>query len=160
VQSINQKNTSSTSEFPESLILEPGDQVEGRFHHCERGATRDGQSRVIVVLEVDDVQRSLWLHETALRKKFARVRPQTGELVRIVKGAEKRKSENSRYYWPFEVKCPERPSEVIGWNDPLFAESDKGEIDLDIPIASAAGPAPPVLLEQKEEDDDDGPVPF
>jgi hypothetical protein len=135
------------SKYPETLILEPGDQIEGRFDHLERGTTRDGEPRAIAVLEVDGVPRSLWLHETALRGKFAELRPRRGERVLISKGSEKVKSPVSGYsYWPFQVTCPERPPETLDWDDPLLDAPDDVEPEPDTPagpIADRFGDDPP-----------------
>jgi hypothetical protein len=122
----------STSAFPATLILEAGDYIQGRYVRLERGTTREGVERPIVVLvithvfagehDVDEAERSLWLHETALRSQFHKCAPEEGETVRITKGAEQAVSESTgRRYWPFSVTAPDRPVESVGWDDAMFA---------------------------------------
>jgi hypothetical protein len=126
--------TTVQQDYPQTLILEPGTAVEARFIRLERGHTRDGEARAIAVLALDGAERSLWLHERALRDKVRELKPETGELLRIEKGAEKRLSESSGYrYWPFKVEAPDRPAETIGWDDACFAD--------DVPESSTDRPA-------------------
>lgn len=85
-------------DYPETLILEAGDGVRGAFRYLTTGTTKKGEQRAIAVLEVDDKLRSLWLHETALRRQFAQVQPKRDERVIIRKAADKKKSENGSFY--------------------------------------------------------------
>jgi hypothetical protein len=122
------------SNYPEALVLQPGDSVDGTFVRLERGTTRSGEPRAIAVLKVDGVERSLWLHETALRAKFRDLQPESGERITIAKGAEKKQSENGeRSYWPFVVEASDREPEQIGWDDHTLA-GDAPEDDDGVPF--------------------------
>lgn len=68
-------------DYPETVILEAGDDVRDAFRYLTTGTTKKGEQRAIAVLEVDDKLRSLWLHETALRRQFAQVQPKRDERV-------------------------------------------------------------------------------
>ena len=87
-------------EYPETLIIEPGDNIDGTYRRLESGRTKDGEDRAIVILEIDGVERSLWLHEKALRGQFRELKPEPGELIHIRKGAEKKKGASGYSYWP------------------------------------------------------------
>jgi hypothetical protein len=115
-------SASVTPEFPENIILEPGGDVEGRFLRLESGPTRHGE-RPIAILDVDGVERSLWLLEKPLRGQFREKQPKPGELIRIVKGTTKKRSAGGFEYWPCRVHTPER-DESISWDSPLLADDD------------------------------------
>jgi hypothetical protein len=113
------------NDYAEVLILEPGDGVDAVFERLERGKTRSGEPRAIAILKVDGVERSLWLHEAALRGKFRDLEPEPGERITVAKGAEKRQSaDGERSYWPFDVEAPDREPEQIGWDDHTLAADD------------------------------------
>jgi hypothetical protein len=114
-----------TANYAETLILEPGDDIAGKYQRLERGHTRDGDARAIAVIEVGGTERSLWLHETALRGQFRELKPEPDELVRIQKGSEKKKSGNGFNYWPFRVTAPDRPVETVSWDSPLLGDDDE-----------------------------------
>jgi hypothetical protein len=116
-------------EYAESIILGPGQTVEGRFRRLEHGRKKDGSRQLIAVLEIDGDERALWLHEKALRGRFAEVRPEPGELVRVSKAREKKLGGNGFNYWPIKVTAPEREPETVDWNDPLFASDDEDDDD-------------------------------
>jgi hypothetical protein len=60
-----------SAEFPESWIWEDdGPLVSGRFVRFDRGRTKDYGDKVIVVLDVDGEQRSVWLMTTVLHGKL------------------------------------------------------------------------------------------
>jgi len=147
------------TQYPETLIIEPGESVEARFIRVERGHTRDGEQRAIAVLALDGAERSLWLHERALRNKVRELKPETGELLRIAKGGEKRLSEaTGYYYWPFKVAAPDRPAETIGWDDACFATGeDEPEVPAsDVPADTAGLPVDADVSKEGESDD----IPF
>jgi hypothetical protein len=153
---------SVTADFPENIILEPGQTIDGAFQRVEKGRTKDGDARAIAVVEIDGQERSLWLHETALRSKFAQLRPEPGERVRVTKGAAKKRSESSGYsYWPFQVTAPEREPETVDWDDPLLAGKDDGGDQVDADAlevrADTAGLSEP---ERSTGEPDDGDIPF
>ena len=125
--------------YPEVLILEPGDEVEGRFLRLERGHTRDGDERAIAILEVDGAERAIWLHEKALRGQFRQLRPEVGETVNIEKGREKRESGSGFRYWPFRVTAPERPAAGLDWSEDLLG-ADDGRADSATPQTPATPP--------------------
>jgi hypothetical protein len=120
---------SHESEYPATWIFsEHGDTVAGSFVRFERGQTRDFGARVICVLEIEGVERSLWLNETVLFGKFQdeiRERPERtltpGERV-VVQRLGKTQSEHSKgAYWDFAVRFPDRPepsvSELFGLDE-------------------------------------------
>lgn len=148
--------SSVSTTYAETLILDPGDDITGRYLRLEQGHTKDGESRAIAILEVDDVERSLWLHETALRGQFRELKPEPGELVRIVKGAEKRKSGSGFNYWPFRVVAPERPVETVGWDSPLLGDDEaSGDVTPDAPMDVAGLPEPTIADRAAERFGDD-----
>ena len=134
------ESTSST-ERPQSLILEAGEKYEGIFKALSRGHTREGDPVAIAQVEIDGVPRSIWLLQAALISQFKKCAPKVGERIVVSKAAEKRKSEASgRWYWPFEVTAPDRPEETLTWDDPLLdgdaepnpvAKQSTGSSDLD-----------------------------
>ena len=70
---------------------------------------------MIMVLNVDGVQRAVWLSQLALHSRVrdeVNRRPtkklEVGERV-VVKRLEKKMGENGREYWPFQVLFPDRP---------------------------------------------------
>lgn len=116
---------SSITQYPETLILEAGESVEGRFKRLERGHTKKGEARPIAILEVESKDRCLWLNETALRRKVQELRPEPGELLSITKGAEKIESATTgNAYWPFVVKVAGRTAETLSWDDPLLGGAE------------------------------------
>jgi hypothetical protein len=135
--------------FPQAWIFgEDGDLVTGGFVRFDEGPTRDYGTKVILVLEVDGVERSVWLSVTAL---FSRVR---GELNRrtsktldlgervVIQRHEKKQSKNDREYWPFTIAFPDRPqkstSDLFELDEGLVRneETAKGDVgpDGDIPF--------------------------
>lgn len=102
--------------YPETWkFAEHGDLVAGTFVRFDEGPTRDYGLKVILVLDVDGVERSVWLSQTALfnkvkdelnRRTSNTLEP--GERV-IVQRHGKTTSENGRSYWPFAVSFPDRP---------------------------------------------------
>src|SRR4029453_4407331 len=94
---------------------EHGDLVAGTFVRFDEGPTRDYGLRVILVLDVDGAERSIWLSQTALFNKVkdelnrrATKTLDPGERV-VIQRHEKTTSENGRSYWPFVVSSPARP---------------------------------------------------
>lgn len=147
----------SDQDYPESIVLEPGLTVQGRWLRGTKGHTRDGDPRVIAVLEIDGVERGLWLHETALKAKIRDLRPEPGELLRVSKGAAKKTSEVSgREYWPIKVSCPERPPAELDWDDPCLFGDAAPEKGPEKAPASEGHPVPSTV-EPKEDTDD---IPF
>lgn len=109
-------NTADELEFPQSWIFdEDGDQVAGTYVRFDRGQTKEFGSKVIVVLNVDGAERSIWLTQTAVYSKFRQELEnrssqtlEPGERVFIRRG-EKVKGKNDREYWAFVVAFPDRP---------------------------------------------------
>jgi hypothetical protein len=110
------QNDEAATAYPETWRFnEHGDLVAGTFVRFDEGPTRDYGMRVILVLDVDGAERSVWLSQTALFNKvkdeLSRRTSKTlepGERV-VVQRHEKTKSENGRSYWPFVVSFPDRP---------------------------------------------------
>jgi hypothetical protein len=112
--------------YPQLFTLDPGGDVTARFQRFESGHCRDQNTgklveRAIAILSIDGIERSLWLHETALRGQFKELWPEPGETVRIRKAAAKKLGGAGRYYWPIRVTAPDRPAETIDRSSPLFA---------------------------------------
>jgi hypothetical protein len=94
-----------------------------------------------------------------LRSKFAELRPEPGERVRVAKGASKKKSQNGFNYWPFAVAAPDRGPETLDWDDPLLAgEADEtaDPYEPDVP-ADTAGLGEPERSTGEPANDD---IPF
>jgi hypothetical protein len=142
-------NADTVSQYPATLILSAGEHVQGTFLRLEKGRTRDGAERAIAVLEVDGAQRSLWLHERALRAQMRQLAPVAGELIRIEKGAEKKLGANGYSYWPFSASAPQRPAENLDWSDALLGDDDGA-------VSTGVAPQPPVTGRDEQDDD----VPF
>jgi hypothetical protein len=114
-QTVTEQQAGETA-YPETWKFgDHGDLVAGTFVRFDEGPTRDYGMRVILVLDVDGRERSIWLSQTAL---FNKVRDELnrraskaldpGERV-VVQRHEKTTSENGREYWPFVVSFPDRP---------------------------------------------------
>lgn len=139
----------SDRDYHESIILEPGITIEGRWLRGEKGHTRDSEPRGIAILEIDGVERSLWLHETALIAKLRDLRPEPGELLRVSKGSEKKTSETTgRQYWPIKATCPERPVAEFDWDDPIFSDAVPEKTPEKTPASDV-----PSTFESKEDTD-------
>jgi hypothetical protein len=117
--------------YPETWkFAEHGDLVAGTFVRFDEGPTRDYGLRVILVLDVDGAERSIWLSQTALFNKVkdelnrrATKTLDPGERV-VIQRHEKTTSENGRSYWPFVVSFPDRPEKST---TELF-DLDKGPV--------------------------------
>lgn len=118
------------TDYPENLIVGPGETADGHFKRLERGHDKDGKEHPIAVLEIDGEERSLWLLQTALRSQFKRVKPEPGELIRVSMATEKKLGGNGFNYWPFKVTALERPPETVDWNDPLFGDDSEPFADV------------------------------
>jgi hypothetical protein len=124
-----QQQEEYTDDFPDNWIFdEHGDQVAGKFVRFERGQTKSYGAKPICVLEVDGIERSLWLNTTVLAGKFRdelRDRPtrelEPGERI-IVKRLEKKTAADGKVeYWNFRVLFPDAPqpstSDLFGLDD-------------------------------------------
>jgi len=153
-------STSVTPEYPENIILEPGADVEGGFLRLESGPTKHGE-RPIAILDVNGVERSLWLLDYAMRNQFREKQPKPGELIRIVKGTAKKRSDNGFDYWPCRVHTPERDTS-IGWDSPLLNDGSDGDTPeppaSDVPNDFPSYGQPPKA--KNEDGDDADPIPF
>jgi hypothetical protein len=106
----------STS-YPETWLWdEHGDVCAGRFVRFDKAATRDYGKKLIMILEVDGLERSIWLLQTAL---YERIRDElserpdhklsSGERVAIHRLAETTTQDGKRSYRPFRIYFPDRP---------------------------------------------------
>jgi hypothetical protein len=93
-----------------------GDSVDGSFERIGRGFTATGE-RPFVVLTVDGVARTVWLHWEALRSQFAREvqrRPDktihAGERVKLWRLGS-RTSGAGREYFDFRSEFPDGPAQ-------------------------------------------------
>jgi hypothetical protein len=144
---------SDVRRLPRKSILEAGQTVEGPFKRLERGYTKDGDARAIAVIEIDGRERSVWLHEIALRGQLRDLRPEPNEVIRVTKGSEKKQSANGFAYWPFQVTAPDRPSEGVDWDSPLLGEGGESESRSDVPAETAG-------LGERSPDTPDDDIPF
>jgi hypothetical protein len=103
--------------FPEGWRWDlDGDVVSGKFVRWDKGATREYGKKLIMVLEVDGRERSVWLLQTAL---YERIRDELserpdrrlafGERVTVHRQAETTTQDGKRTYRPFRAYFPDRP---------------------------------------------------
>jgi hypothetical protein len=95
---------------------EHGDICSGTFVRFDKGATRDYGKKLIMILEVDGLARSVWLLQTAL---YERIRDElaerpdhrlaVGERVAIHRLAATTTQDGKRSYRPFRIYFPDRP---------------------------------------------------
>ena len=105
------------TDYPRSWIWDDdGDLCAGTFVRFDKGRTRDYGSKPIVVLNVEDEERSIWLLQTVLYEEFRREledRPThdliPGERV-VIRRLEEKTGEAGRRYRPFRVLFPDRPA--------------------------------------------------
>jgi hypothetical protein len=134
------------ADYPAAWVWdEDGEQLAGTFVGFTEGYTRNFGKKVIAVLEVEGVKRSVWLTTTVLYGKFRdelRSRPghklQPGERVNISRNGKAESEEAMGAYWKFSVGFPDRPEPST---EDLFDLGDE-----------------PAATEPKEADDDG--VPF
>jgi len=120
---------------------EDGSTVAGTFVKFDEGRTKEYGKKVICVLLVNGVERSIWLSQLALFSKFRdelETRPgnrlEVGERVVVQRGAEKVEGANKRKYWPFTVAFPDAPERSTsdlfgGFNDHVKYAEQEGNID-------------------------------
>jgi hypothetical protein len=117
--------------------------VKGAYVRMESGPTEFG-TRPILIVDVNGVQRSVWINAAALRSKLAeeldrrKARDLTpGEHIEIRRGAEMKTSVAGREYWPFYVNFPDAPrsdaASLLGVDD-----DDSDDDDEPLPPAAAA----------------------
>ena len=105
--------TEEETDYPENWRFdEDGVEVRGKFVKFDLGQTQDYGEVPIVVLNVDGVERSVWLFHTALRSKFQkevnRRDIQPGEQINIKQAGEK-KGKNKRPYMNYIVAFVDAP---------------------------------------------------
>jgi hypothetical protein len=117
-------DSSANGDYPRNWRFdEDGPEVAGRFAHFDEGITANGTCP-IVVLEVDDEKRSVWLFHTAARSRFADEvarresgNLKAGELISIRQG-ETKTGGNGRAYTSYVIRFPEAPKrspkEILG----------------------------------------------
>lgn len=125
-------DTSGDLAYPQAWIWkEHGLRVDGGFVRTDRASSEYGSSPIIV-LDVDGVERSVWLNVTALvskfrdelrRRKARRFEP--GERITIQRAAEKKTSAAGRDYWPFAVRFHDAPQ----MDDADVLEVDDGYVE-------------------------------
>jgi hypothetical protein len=113
---------------------EDGSAVAGTFVRLDEASTEYGQ-KAILVLDVDGVERSVWLFEAAVASKLREALEKrssgdftVGERIEIHRGAEKIESGNGRKYWPFKVIFKDEPrrsaAEILGLTSKPDAEPE------------------------------------
>jgi hypothetical protein len=123
-------------QYPAAWVFdEDGSTVAGTFVKFDQGRTKEYGKKVIVVLLVGGVERSVWLSQLALFSKFKdelESRPsktlEPGERVLVQRGGEKVKGKNDRSYWPFVVAFPDAPERSTS---DLFGGFDEGHVKYD-----------------------------
>lgn len=135
-------------EYPKSWRWQDdGNLVSGRFLRFEQGMTKDFGAKVILVLDIEGEERSVWLTTSVLHNRFrdelerrGSGNLEVGERIVIERGADKVESENGRSYWPHKILFPDRPSkspaELFGLNEGLvvYDEKPSGESSDEIPF--------------------------
>jgi hypothetical protein len=151
--------TSNTATYPKRWVFDKGDQgkadwvdgstVDSRFVRFEQGRAGDYGLKPIVILEVNGVERSVWLLHDALYNRFRdelqrRSMPKLvlDERIVIEKHKEKTRSKNDRDYQGYDVHFPDAPAPN---EEQLFK------------IDAAPSEAPTFPAEEPEPDDD---IPF
>jgi hypothetical protein len=128
-------------QYPAAWIFdEDGSTVAGTFVKFDEGRTKEYGKKVICVVLVGGVERSVWLSQLALFSKFkdeleSRVSKtlEPGERIVVKRGAEKVKGKNDRSYWPFVVAFPDAPerstSDLFGGFDEGHVKYGEGNVD-------------------------------
>jgi hypothetical protein len=136
----------SQSDYPQWWDWsEDGEEVAGRFVRLGQGFTAYGQ-KPFLVLDVEGVERTIWLHNQVLHNIFARElhrRPekefQVGERVEI-RQLGTRDSASGREYMNYRGEFPDAPqssqADILGPPPEPPAKQDDGsgdraEVDLD-----------------------------
>jgi hypothetical protein len=105
-------------DYPAAWIWDDdGDRVGGSFVRFDRGHTRQYGDKTIVVLNVDGVERSVWLTQTVLYGKFRdelRERPsrtiEPGERITISRRGKVESENATGSYWGFSVVFHDKPA--------------------------------------------------
>jgi hypothetical protein len=150
----NNETVDEAADYPETWKFnEHGDRVAGGFVRFEQGQTKEFGPRVLMILDVNGVERTVWLSQTALhgrvrdelnRRPSKRLEP--GERV-VIKRLEKKMGESGREYWAFQVLFPDRPE---------LEPSDLFDLDEGIVRYEKEKPAEPVQGDVGP----DGDIPF
>lgn len=107
----------------------PGDEITGVFLRVESGNTQFGPAPVVILLDGDGKERSVWLFAEALRSGFDRTRPTPGETIGIrYLGKEKAKNPSpgkSDTYHNYKVVVADRTAaQQVDW-DRTLASADR-----------------------------------
>jgi hypothetical protein len=101
----------------------PGDTLEGRVVALTEGFGHDGAPcPIVTVKDADGVDHAVWLWHTTLRAELVKLRPEIGELLRLIYDG-KRQSAAGHGYHVYTVEMPERPTGPSWTWDSLEAES-------------------------------------
>jgi hypothetical protein len=104
-------------DFPEAWLWEEhGERVSGNFIRFTRGYTKSYGPKTIAVLEVDGIERSIWLTATVLFRKFEdelRDRPEhklaAGERITVKRGEMVESPDAMGAYRNFTVVFHDKP---------------------------------------------------
>src|SRR5262249_38518367 len=104
-------------DYPETWLWDQhGDVCSGTFVRFDKAATREYGKKLILILEVDGRERSIWLLQTALKERIrdelrerSDRRLAVGERVAIHRLAETTTQDGKRSYRPFRIYFPDRP---------------------------------------------------
>lgn len=136
-------------ELPETWLWdEDGDACAGTFVRFDKGATREYGKKLILVLRVGGVERSVWLLQTAL---YSRIRDEiadrperkleAGERVLIHRLPETTTEDGKRTYRPYRAYFPDKPELDVAREFDLDkpaaktqAAADGSDVDDDIPF--------------------------
>jgi hypothetical protein len=113
--------TADEPAYPRSWIWDDdGDIAAGTYVKADRAPTRDYGPKTVVVLEIEGVERSIWLLNDALFNKFRQeiaARPgrqlTPGERVIVQRLEEKISQSSGRKYRDFRAYFPDKPPPTI-----------------------------------------------
>lgn len=96
---------------------EDGDEFQGEYVRLDEGPSAYGPPQPIAVFKIAGVERSVWLSNAVLRKRFEeelhKRRPardfNPGERISIRRGETKKTSAGGHSYWPFWVTFHDSP---------------------------------------------------
>lgn len=100
-----------------------GDQIIGTFLRVEVGTTGYGPAPVVILVDDDGKEWSIWLFAEALKSGFDRLRPGAGERIGVrYLGEEKSKNPKpgkKDTYHNFKVVAPDRTAGPVDWDRTL-----------------------------------------
>jgi hypothetical protein len=100
-------------EYPQ-FIDPTKEDIVGKIEAFDQAPTKFGDA-IVVTLATDNRElRSLWLTQTVLKSRFARLKPQIGERI-VVRRTGMREGAGGPYH-DFDIEIPDRPPFVPDWD--------------------------------------------